>query len=276
MHVSSGPSLQRRADPPYLSIGPPRSPIGPPVTPSDPLLLPYTPLASSRGLTLHSAGRRVASEEGDVAVVHQDRDQDGGGDPPHQALPFWTPALGLQAPWRGRLCHSASHPAGEGEGGYGGESSAWHRIVRCHIFDRDQNKAAVSERYLGRVSHRQFQFGNVCCARVCLQLYIHLFRYSVARNVQSFQQRLPFKFWKRRKEWVFISKQTSGHCHQNSGHLCACVVASFQLMLSKYGAQKAESTGNFFAELLNWHLEIFCTEQKSGHLCPISLLKAIR
>ena len=206
MHVSSGPSLQRRPDPPYLSVGPPRSPIGPPVTPSDPLLLPYTPLASSRGLTLHSAGRRVASEEGDVAVVHQDQDQDGGGDPPHQALPFWTPALGLQAPWRGRLCHSASHPAGEGEGGYGGESSAWHRIVRCHIFDRDQNKAAVSERYLGRVSHRQFQFGNVCCARVCLQLYIHLFRYSLARNVQSFQQRLPFKFWKRR-EFSFPNKQ---------------------------------------------------------------------
>jgi len=68
----------------------------------------------SRGLTLDSAGRRVEEGVGELAVVH--REEDGGDDPPHQALKIRAPTLGFQAPWRGRLRHPAPYTAGEGFG----------------------------------------------------------------------------------------------------------------------------------------------------------------
>ena len=112
MHVSSGPSLLSAA-----TGGPPLTPLrGPPSSLTPPSL------RSSRGLTLHSAGRRVAGEEGDVAVVLEDQQdaQDGQGDhPPYQALKIRAPALGFQAPRRGRLRHTAPYTAGEG-GGFSG------------------------------------------------------------------------------------------------------------------------------------------------------------
>ena len=102
MHVSSGPSLTLCSggtllDPPY---------------PLHPSFLP--PLTVSLTQSRPDSSPRWCS---DLVLQLVVVDHHGGGDPQHQALAVRETALGVSTSRRGRLCDSASHTAGEIDGG---------------------------------------------------------------------------------------------------------------------------------------------------------------
>ena len=85
----------------------------PPLSPPIPSLLP--PLTVSLTQSRPDSSPRWCS---DLVLQLVVVDHHGGGDPQHQALAVREAALGVSTSRRSRLCNSASHTAGEIDGGH--------------------------------------------------------------------------------------------------------------------------------------------------------------